>query len=220
MHLFPFHTNLFCFQSFKGWIWEATPAAGTFHVSEQGDEEKQEMKLIFLQSSAPDRKDDVLQLKIRRNFSIQSSSPCWMGTSIHHFLISTTAMLQACCPEQVWKLHPEGLKSLDFSLQRSSANSCLWSGSINWDVTMAASLAMLFAGYLPLRWPQHYPFTFATRAENHLPVLRRAPQHSWPWKTARARVKQDLFRKRLWIQLEQNKQSIWHISFSPLQKLI
>jgi len=90
----------------------------------------------------------------------------------------------------------------------------------NLNDSMTASLAALFGGCLPLRWQQHYPLAFSTNDEIHLLVLGRAPRHSRPWKTTRAGVTRDLFRKRVWIQLEQNKQSARHISFSPLQKLI
>ena len=65
---FLFHLSLFCFQRFKGWTWEATPAAGTFRVSEWVGQEKQQTKIIFLQCSAPARKDDELQQKIHWQF--------------------------------------------------------------------------------------------------------------------------------------------------------
>lgn len=52
---FLFHLSSFCFQRFKGRTWEATPAAGTFRVSERAGQEKQQTKIIFLQCSSPAR---------------------------------------------------------------------------------------------------------------------------------------------------------------------
>lgn len=65
---FLFYLSSFCFQRFKGRTWEATSAAGTFRVSEWTGQEKQQTKVIFLQYSAPARKGDELQQKIRWQF--------------------------------------------------------------------------------------------------------------------------------------------------------
>lgn len=154
---FLFHLSSFCFQRFKGRTWEATPAAGTFHVFERTGQEKQQPEIIFLQCSTPAREgwwsaEDSLtaQLSPLKEISIWCFLMGRTALPPGHSLV-LLQLTQSSCRCRVWKTEklkiPCSKSSFYFVLSEAVHGHKASSGMWPWDLPPTA---VLFAGCLPL----------------------------------------------------------------------